>query len=201
MYPSLFTALAYVVRLRTAACFLKKEIIAPHTQRSSPAHTHRKQDTAKKGFSKTSWTMLMFFPTASFLTGRRRCTFTAHFFLPPSPEVVAEGATGVALSHPGSQRGGSLCNRMLSMIFSLLYRVGAGVHFSHWWRVWGRLTRIILQTRLRYPFPSRPFFLLSSRLVYLHLSWHLWRLHFVFCLLIFWTSYGTVFALPASTTS
>lgn len=143
----------------------------------------------------------MFFPLASFLTGRRRCTFTAHFLLPPSPEVVAEGATGVTLSHPGSQRGGSLCNRMLSMIFSLLYRVGAGVHFSHWWRVGGRLTRIILQSRPRYPFPSRSSLLLSSRRVYLHLSWHSWLLHFVFCLFICWTFYGIVFARPASMTS
>lgn len=80
---------------------------------------------------------------ASFLTGRRRdaifpytlrvaTTFTIHFFFLPPPPEVAEGATGVTPSHPGDECGGSLCNRMLDMIL-LVYRVGAGMHFSCSW--------------------------------------------------------------------
>lgn len=51
--------------------------------------------------------------------------------------------------------------------------------------MWGRLTRIILQSLPRYPFPSRPSFLLSCRRVYSHLSWHLWLLHFVRFLFVY----------------
>lgn len=51
--------------------------------------------------------------------------------------------------------------------------------------MWGRLTRIILQSLPRYPFPSRPSFLLSCRRVYSHLSWHMWLLHFVRFLFVY----------------
>lgn len=104
-----------------------------HTRNAPlPAHTDRKQDTAKRLFNDV-FDDVDVLPPQGFIPDRDDDAVLSPptFFLPPSPEVVAEGATGVKLSHPGNQRGGSLCNRMLSMLLSLLYRVGAGVHFSH----------------------------------------------------------------------
>lgn len=175
-----------------------------HT-RNAPLSPHARTGswTSLKS-SSPSPVVLMFFPRGFIPDGmtttlssrilRIAMTFTTTFFLPPSLEV-AEGATGAIPSHPGDECGGSLCNRMLGMVL-LLYRVGAGMHFSC---LWGcgvpRLARVILQRC-----PSDSSFLLAVYIrTVLHTCGFYTSFHFIYWTLVPFKHHVTTLLLPSPT--